>query len=600
MIAAQQVSAPVDVIKKRYSVTELFGPTMQGEGIMVGRRTVFCRLHFCDGDGLGNWCSWCLVGDTAVYDRFARKHAIANIRSGQKVLAVDLKTGEIVEDTVRRMMEREVKELLCLRVKRGGKGSTRIYITNEHPLYVPKRGGWITAGELKIGDEIYNVSRGEMNSFRMKLSNPMFDASTATSVGKKTSKRTKGIPHSRLHNKHVSAAKKKFNPMRDVPGVAAKSFASQKRRPTRLEKYVIDLAQKMKLPITYTGRRVDGRHDGLFLVNDRNPDFVVKGQKKVIEVFDSSYPRKGGIKKYLSDRPKVYEAVGYKCLMLPVSLRRGHKLVDTQVSNQLLTFVRNGRKVIAIDKVDSTHRAWKRLSNGKTTVTVYNLETATHSYLAAGGLLVHNCDTKYTWDKNDPGFKNYQRLTAAEIVSRISELYGIDPEESDKPYDEPMWVTISGGNPVMQMDDELVDLIKRAGYKIQVETQGTIWKPCLMKCDKVVVSPKAPSSGLVPLEQKQVDLWLAMRQRASFKIVVFDDTDFDWADRLYTYVRKRAPSGMPTFCLQAGTATQGDVTEVLLEKYRWLVEKWLASGKMSQAIVLPQVHALVWGRKKGV
>ena len=209
------------------------------------------------------------------------------------------------------------------------------------------------------------------------------------------------------------------------------------------------------------------------------------------------------------------------------------------------------------------------------------------------------CDTKYTWDKNDPAFKNYQRLTAAEIVSKVSELYGIDPEESDKIY-EPMWVTISGGNPVMQLDDDLVDLLKGAGYKLQVETQGTIWKPCLMRCDKVVVSPKAPSSGLVPLEPKQVDLWLAMRQRASFKIVVFDDTDFDWADRLYAYVRKRAPSGMPEFCLQAGTSVTGDVTEVLLKKYQWLVEKWLASGKMSQAIVLPQVHALVWGRRKGV
>lgn len=208
------------------------------------------------------------------------------------------------------------------------------------------------------------------------------------------------------------------------------------------------------------------------------------------------------------------------------------------------------------------------------------------------------CDTKYTWDKNDPAFKNYQRMTASEIVSKISVLYGIDPEDPTKIYEQ-MWVTISGGNPVMQLDDDLVDQLKRAGYKLQVETQGTIWKPCLNRCDLIVVSPKAPSSGLSSLGTDMIDAWLRMRS-ASFKIVVFDEIDFEWANALYGYVRDHARGAMVPFCLQAGTATQGDVTEVLLDKYRWLVEKWLASGKMTQAIVLPQVHALVWGRRKGV
>ncbi|KKN20112.1 hypothetical protein LCGC14_0938950 [marine sediment metagenome] len=39
-------------------VSEIFGPTLQGEGSLAGQRTMFIRFAYCDGAG-NQWCTWC-------------------------------------------------------------------------------------------------------------------------------------------------------------------------------------------------------------------------------------------------------------------------------------------------------------------------------------------------------------------------------------------------------------------------------------------------------------------------------------------------------------------------------------------------------------
>ena len=209
------------------------------------------------------------------------------------------------------------------------------------------------------------------------------------------------------------------------------------------------------------------------------------------------------------------------------------------------------------------------------------------------------CDTKYTWDPSNPEFKKFERLTADEIVSRVLELYG-RIELYGGHHSNP-WITLSGGNPVMQMDDDLVNTLRKM-FRVQVETQGTIWKSCLMDCDYLVVSPKPPSSGMADLTDEQLYHWAgaARHQNVAFKVVVFDERDFLWAEDLYS----RLSSGwiFPTtlFYLQAGTEQEGEVIDAVIEKYRWLVERSLKSSVLRHAVVLPQLHVLVWGRKRGV
>ncbi len=45
---------------KRFPIAEIYGPVLQGEGYVQGRRTMFVRIGGCDGaDGRRGWCQWC-------------------------------------------------------------------------------------------------------------------------------------------------------------------------------------------------------------------------------------------------------------------------------------------------------------------------------------------------------------------------------------------------------------------------------------------------------------------------------------------------------------------------------------------------------------
>lgn len=199
------------------------------------------------------------------------------------------------------------------------------------------------------------------------------------------------------------------------------------------------------------------------------------------------------------------------------------------------------------------------------------------------------CDTKYSWDKADPGYK-YEKLTAEQIVTRLKALGG-----------GVTTVTISGGNPVVQMDDELVDALISAGYRINVETQGTLFCACLYKCNVIVVSPKPPSAykatGTI---EEIVALWASsptLAKKVVYKLVVFDDIDFAWARRFYEVVMQLPMRS--EFYLQAGTNQEGDAVEAVLSSYKSLIN-WLLEADMPMASALPQIHPLVWGRRKGI
>lgn len=56
------------------------------------------------------------------------------------------------------------------------------------------------------------------------------------------------------------------------------------------------------------------------------------------------------------------------------------------------------------------------------------------------------------------------------------------------------WVTISGGEPGLQVDQIFIDHVRMAGYKIAIETNGTCELP--NNIDHICVSPKVPRSEI--------------------------------------------------------------------------------------------------------
>jgi len=200
------------------------------------------------------------------------------------------------------------------------------------------------------------------------------------------------------------------------------------------------------------------------------------------------------------------------------------------------------------------------------------------------------CDSAFTWDGSAKA--DIQRMTADEIWDQLVAI-------GDDRFDH---VTISGGNPaLLSTIGELVQLLRKKGIQIALETQGSRWQMWMLHVDDLTLSPKPPSSGMKTnfnvldqiIEQSKP------QKNRSLKVVVFDDADFKFAVDIHERY-KDVP-----FFLQVGNdaITSTDtvaLTQHLLEKYEWLVDKTIASEEMNHVRVLPQLHTLLWGNKRGV
>lgn len=76
----------------------------------------------------------------------------------------------------------------------------------------------------------------------------------------------------------------------------------------------------------------------------------------------------------------------------------------------------------------------------------------------------------------DTDFFSHTLLTAGEIVGRLRGLGRVE------------WITISGGEPALQLDQGLIDALHREGYRVMVETNGT--RPLKAQPDYMTLSPK--------------------------------------------------------------------------------------------------------------
>lgn len=195
------------------------------------------------------------------------------------------------------------------------------------------------------------------------------------------------------------------------------------------------------------------------------------------------------------------------------------------------------------------------------------------------------CDTMYAVDPEQVK-ENTQKLSTDEIIEQVKALDGFVKI-----------VTITGGEPCMWDLTELVLGLQREGFEVAVETAGTLWQGWLEDCDIVVVSPKGPSSGMLDKLSKETLTQLCRLDNMVIKVVVFTEEDLDFAEDM-----------MKTFgdhiYLTPGTPNLGNAprstTNELLFKYRELVEIALKKEAFKNVTILPQMHVLLWGHRRGV
>jgi len=97
------------------------------------------------------------------------------------------------------------------------------------------------------------------------------------------------------------------------------------------------------------------------------------------------------------------------------------------------------------------------------------------------------CDTKYAW----LGGRDLERSEILDEIQRVRRRF---PAE---------WVCLTGGEPLMQNVRPLVLALKKAFLKIQVETNGTIFKP--LPVDWLTVSPKPKDYACDPRFRRPAD-----------------------------------------------------------------------------------------------
>ncbi|MFD2237137.1 7-carboxy-7-deazaguanine synthase QueE [Aureimonas populi] len=164
-------------------------------------------------------------------------------------------------------------------------------------------------------------------------------------------------------------------------------------------------------------------------------------------------------------------------------------------------------------------------------------------------------------------------------------------------------VSLSGGNPAIQPFGPLIARGRAEGYRFALETQGSLARPWFAELSTLVLSPKPPSSRMETDWSALDDCLKAAGAgpRVVLKFIVFDQADYEYArdaaaryPRLPVYLQPGNHTPPPPEAEDAPIDIDG-----LMERMRWLVDR-VIEDRWFEAHVLPQLHVLIWGNRRGV
>jgi len=161
------------------------------------------------------------------------------------------------------------------------------------------------------------------------------------------------------------------------------------------------------------------------------------------------------------------------------------------------------------------------------------------------------CDVKDSWDA-----EKHPKLTIESLKLKVKET----PAEI---------VVITGGEPLMHDLDELTNELQAAGLRTNIETSGA--HSLSGSWDWICLSPKkfkAPLPGIIPLANE-------------LKIVVFNKSDFDWAEK---YAALVSPSCK--LFLQPEWDKAAEITPLIIE-YIKAHPQWELSLQIHKYINVP-------------
>jgi len=216
---------------------------------------------------------------------------------------------------------------------------------------------------------------------------------------------------------------------------------------------------------------------------------------------------------------------------------------------------------------------------------VYQGIPTTFIRLQGCNLLTHcsYCDTVYAQD----GSKG--------TIVEVNEVLNLCTKVEGRTYKH--WVCITGGEPLFQLEalHELVKGLKRYGFKVEIETNGTIPKPywwTLVDC--WVVDIKCPSSGVCGSSLQE---WFDSRIDDQIKFVVGSKKDLEFARAMILKNIAMNPVVLVSPVIEVG---RGNLSDACINwNNEWLQEVVEFCKELKVRFSL-QIHKVVYGNKKGV
>ena len=201
---------------------------------------------------------------------------------------------------------------------------------------------------------------------------------------------------------------------------------------------------------------------------------------------------------------------------------------------------------------------------------VVSLTTTLGSYVA-GGYVVKNCDTAYTWDweRHDPRAE----IHVLDVETVIAQLEAMHVDR----------IVVTGGEPLLQQS-HFGPLLER-GWAVEVETNGTI-APAV-EVAQFNVSPKLANSGIAHgrrIKPAALRAFMATGT-AVFKFVATSPADLDEIAAIVD-----ANGLAPVWVMPEGTTA-----DAIVAGLRALADPVAARGWNLSS----RLHVLVWGDERG-
>lgn len=563
-------------MKDSLPVVEIFGPTIQGEGALIGAQTMFLRLGGCDYR--------CLSGETRILLSDFTHKKLKELSGNDEILG--WRNGKILPSKLLSKSKPSLKESFLVSFEDG----SQIISTGDHPFFkivLKGRGVWYGDNMGSGYKELKDLRVGDLiRGFGHRALSPC-----------KTLEWYKGYLSGAMDGDgHIGEGWIGLGAT-DLLFIEAVQEASAKLKvplhrlsdteTTRGSKlYKLRLSEKYreaftKVVLNFVGSSYEfcrGYLAGMFDAEGHIPEAQpyitqvgTKNHSKIVKSYECLrlnsviYKSTGGASRY---QQTTLHPVSYLAL-IDIQGEKRSKLLGRGMNRQYI-------KIVDISAVGQQE--------------VYDISTSTENFFAEG-MLVHNCswcDSLHAVLPEEVA-KNSVYMSPSEIRDT---LQGLETITTQTP-----WVTISGGNPAIHKSlGPLVHLLQASGYRIALETQGSVWHDWIEDCDLVTVSPKPPSSAMKTDFHKLsfFSRRLFGSEKMNLKVVVFDREDLEYAKD----IAKRYPE-FPLY-LSVGNDVGKNNTTDLLEKLEWLVNECKGVDRLKTAIILPQLHVLLWGNRKGV